>query len=273
MRNNILGGIAVVVIASATYIFFSGQAIAPITPLPIQPPSSSDKNTQVPELNRLTVQEQTAEKTVTIQSVVLNHSGFIAVHGEIENAPGPVVGVSALLSAGEHQLVQVAVNPTQKLEGTYFAMLHTDNGDGLYQFPGVDGPVKDSNGNIVMASFNVNGPSTIKAPFPLPTAPLTPEVSVETQAKTAVAISLIMKSGNFFFEPSQLKLKLGQPVTIQFTNSGFHNFTIDALGVNQQLSGANATVSFTPDKKGTFEFYCAIGSHRAMGMKGTVIVE
>jgi plastocyanin len=27
------------------------------------------------------------------------------------------------------------------------------------------------------------------------------------------------------------------------------------------------------DKKGTFEYYCSVGQHRALGMKGKLVVE
>lgn len=37
--------------------------------------------------------------------------------------------------------------------------------------------------------------------------------------------------------------------------------------------GETDTVEFTPDKAGSFEYYCSVGKHRAMGMKGTVTVE
>ncbi|HEY5714693.1 MAG TPA: plastocyanin/azurin family copper-binding protein [Candidatus Gracilibacteria bacterium] len=33
------------------------------------------------------------------------------------------------------------------------------------------------------------------------------------------------------------------------------------------------SVTFVADKKGTFEFYCSVGSHRTNGMVGTLIVE
>ena len=54
-----------------------------------------------------------------------------------------------------------------------------------------------------------------------------------------------------------------------------HNFVIDAFNVKSNTigSGETTTVSFTPDKTGTFEFYCSIGSHKQMGMKGNLIVE
>lgn len=54
-----------------------------------------------------------------------------------------------------------------------------------------------------------------------------------------------------------------------------HDFVIDELNVKTKIvkDGESETVEFTPDQTGTFEFYCSVGQHRQMGMKGTLIVE
>lgn len=92
-------------------------------------------------------------------------------------------------------------------------------------------------------------------------------------APVTVELTMNMDSGNFYFRPNTIAAKLNQPVTIKFNNSGFHTFTIDELGVNQTLSGSLSSFTFTPNKKGTFEFYCTVGNHRDLGQKGTITVE
>lgn len=54
-----------------------------------------------------------------------------------------------------------------------------------------------------------------------------------------------------------------------------HDFNIDELGVKVPItkSGSSAFVDFTPDKTGTFEYYCSVGSHRANGQVGKITVE
>jgi len=267
MRNNILGGIAVVIIAAAAYVFFSGRAIAPITPVASPQPQASPTS-DAGQSSSIVADNQSTGSSVLVKSVVFQAAGFVAVHSDVEGAPGPVVGVSALLSAGSHSAVTIAVDPALEQGKKYYAMLHTDDGDGVYRFPGPDAPTKDLGGNIVIAEFMVAGASA-KAVVSTDVAVAIPPVKVEALA----AVEFSLKSGNFFFEPKELKVKMGAPVTIHITNSGFHTFTVDGLGVNQTFSGPTATVTFTPSKKGTFEFYCAIGSHRAMGMKGTITVE
>jgi nitrite reductase (NO-forming) len=53
-----------------------------------------------------------------------------------------------------------------------------------------------------------------------------------------------------------------------------HDFVIDELGVQSDKvnNGETATVQFVADKVGTFEYYCSVGNHRAMGMVGKLIV-
>ncbi len=99
--------------------------------------------------------------------------------------------------------------------------------------------------------------------------------NVATTTQTATAVTFEMKSGGFYFKPNSLKVKLGQLVTINIdTAGGMHTFTIDELGVNVNTPGGQVTtVTFTPTKKGTFEFYCAMAGHRAKGQVGTLIVE
>jgi nitrosocyanin len=81
---------------------------------------------------------------------------------------------------------------------------------------------------------------------------------------------------NFSFSPSTLTVKRGDRVKITFKNTeGTHDFRIDEFNAKTQVikSGTLETIEFTADKTGSFEYYCSVGSHRAMGMKGTLIVQ
>ena len=81
---------------------------------------------------------------------------------------------------------------------------------------------------------------------------------------------------NFSFAPSTITVQKGDRVKITFQNTaGFHDFKIDEYGVAAKQAQAPATevLEFTADKAGSFEYYCSVGSHRANGMKGTLVVE
>ena len=83
-------------------------------------------------------------------------------------------------------------------------------------------------------------------------------------------------TSSFKFNPTQIRVKVNQPVTIKLNNTqGIHNFAIDEFNVKTKVvNGVGTdTVTFTPTKKGTFEYYCSVGNHRQMGMVGSLIVE
>lgn len=101
-----------------------------------------------------------------------------------------------------------------------------------------------------------------------------PSGTVKDNAITTEKI-IEMIGQNFTFAPVAINVKKGDKVTVNFKSvGGFHDFVIDEFNVKTETigSGKTATVSFTADKAGTFEFYCSVGNHRAMGMKGTLTV-
>ncbi|HEY4482716.1 MAG TPA: cupredoxin domain-containing protein [Candidatus Paceibacterota bacterium] len=81
---------------------------------------------------------------------------------------------------------------------------------------------------------------------------------------------------NFAFSPSTITVNKGDTVKIIFNNDdGTHDWKVDKLGVATKKlgTGESETVEFVADKAGTFEYYCSVGQHRAMGMKGTLVVK
>lgn len=81
---------------------------------------------------------------------------------------------------------------------------------------------------------------------------------------------------NYQFDPAVIKVKKGDLVKINFKSTGgFHDFVLDEFNVKTAVTGPGKveTVEFTPDRVGTFEYYCSVGNHRQMGMVGKLIVE
>ncbi len=81
---------------------------------------------------------------------------------------------------------------------------------------------------------------------------------------------------NFAFNPKTITVNKGETVRIVFTSeNGFHDFVLDQFGIRTEVlnSGGTDTVEFVADQTGTFEYYCSVGSHRAMGMVGNLIVQ
>ncbi len=101
-------------------------------------------------------------------------------------------------------------------------------------------------------------------------------INSSTQAEPTpelVTGEIQMTTGNFFFSKKSLRVKKGQPVKIVVSNVGTHTFTIDKLGVNVPLNGFSKTIEFTPNKSGTFQYYCTVPGHKEAGMVGTLTVQ
>ncbi|MFA6106175.1 MAG: cupredoxin domain-containing protein [Patescibacteria group bacterium] len=80
----------------------------------------------------------------------------------------------------------------------------------------------------------------------------------------------------FSFTPNEIRVKKGDRVRIVFSNvEGFHDWKIDEFNAATKKinAGETDTIEFIAGKTGTFEFYCSVGTHRQMGMKGNLIVE
>lgn len=105
--------------------------------------------------------------------------------------------------------------------------------------------------------------------------PSMPPVQDKDEANANVK-EFTISGQNFSFNPNKLSVKKGDRVKITFKNSdGFHDFVIDEFGAATKQTKAPTTevLEFIADKVGTFEYYCSVGSHRSMGMVGTLTVE
>jgi plastocyanin len=102
------------------------------------------------------------------------------------------------------------------------------------------------------------------------------EETTEPVAQEGQVQEFTVEASNFKFSLNEIKVKQGDTVRINFVNTqGFHDFVLGEFNAKtQQLAaGKSETVEFVADKTGTFEYYCSVGQHRQMGMKGNLIVE
>jgi plastocyanin len=98
---------------------------------------------------------------------------------------------------------------------------------------------------------------------------------VEEPEVTGTTHTFDVTGVNFAFSMEEIMVKEGDTVTINFeSESGFHDWVVDefAAATDQVKPGTPTSVTFTASKKGTFEYYCSVGSHRAAGMVGNLIV-
>ena len=100
-------------------------------------------------------------------------------------------------------------------------------------------------------------------------------VTESTQSGSAGSDSPIaMEAKSFSFSPDTLQATVGEVISLAIVATGQHTFTIDELDIDVTLlHGETTKVEFTPEKPGTFEFYCAIPGHKEAGQIGTLVVE
>lgn len=109
-----------------------------------------------------------------------------------------------------------------------------------------------------------------------PTETPSPVSSVDTASATQGVKEFTVTGKKFSFTPSSITVKKEGRMKIIFKNiEGIHDFRINEFGVatKQIGEGTQDIVEFTADKTGSFEYYCSVGQHRAMGMKGTLTVQ
>ena len=85
-----------------------------------------------------------------------------------------------------------------------------------------------------------------------------------------------MIAKNWEFDPSVITVKKGEKVRLFITALDHdHGIKIPAYDIDQMLpKGSTATIEFTADKAGTFEFKCSVYCGRGhRKMKGQLVVE
>ncbi|MGB8375089.1 MAG: hypothetical protein WCE57_07205 [Salegentibacter sp.] len=114
----------------------------------------------------LTVTDQAVvDNSLTVGNITLDQAGYVVVHADNSDG-GPVVpdiiSEPVYLEAGSHDNVEVPLKDDANVNAgdTVWVMLHTDNGtEGEYEFDGsngLDGPITDMNGDIVMTSIIIS---------------------------------------------------------------------------------------------------------------------
>ena len=95
-------------------------------------------------------QPKRAGDSVRINSVTLAEPGYVVVHADANGRPGPVIGRTELMDAGTHANLNVEIDASRAGDRVH-PMLHVDDGDGVYEFPGADGPVTVAGSPVVAA--------------------------------------------------------------------------------------------------------------------------
>ncbi|OGN03300.1 MAG: hypothetical protein A2655_00520 [Candidatus Yanofskybacteria bacterium RIFCSPHIGHO2_01_FULL_43_42] len=123
-KNILILGIIVAIGVGAVFLFLGK--------IDESDPAGSSAGLIVGE-NAIYVAEQLPSNTVLVAIVRLEKPGFAVIHEDINNAPGKMLGASSLIMSGETKDPLTIKLSRSTLDGeTAYAMLHFDNGDGIF---------------------------------------------------------------------------------------------------------------------------------------------
>lgn len=79
---------------------------------------------------------------------------------------------------------------------------------------------------------------------------------------------------SFRFEPDEISVHAGQPVTLRLTALGdHHDLVIDAFDFHVAADqGERSEATLSAPTEGRYAFYCSVPGHRDAGMEGTLVV-
>jgi len=203
----------------------------------------------------IAVDEQEVEnEQVIITRLFLDNPGYIVIHKVADGAPGPVIGNSELLN-GENSDVSVEISDYEN-ENELIAMLHYDDGDEGYEFPGDDAPAQ-LDGSVVLTKFLVLNSQPSEEP--VATAEVEPVATAEAESSSEEVTVEITSSG---FVPRTVSINTGDTVTFVNNNgparwpaSNRHpihtNYPADYSGGS--FSGSRACAGLGNTKPGAFD--------------------
>ena len=116
--------------------------------------SADDSSTLVVGKNAIYVAEQKPGRNVIVEFALLDTPGFVVIRENQNSHPGPVLGVSPRLAAGENQAVVIPLSRAVKNQEELTAQLYRDNGNGIF-YPATDLPVLE-NGEPMMMGFVID---------------------------------------------------------------------------------------------------------------------
>ncbi|MEK9167940.1 MAG: hypothetical protein AAB769_01270 [Patescibacteria group bacterium] len=103
--------------------------------------------------NTVSAPDQPAGYRVVLNSVAIAKEGWVVIHEDAGGVPGNVLGAQRFdVGTYENSVVELLRNTTEG--STYYAMLHTDDGDKMFDL-GKDAVMKNSQGAPIMTAFKV----------------------------------------------------------------------------------------------------------------------
>ena len=97
-------------------------------------------------------------------------------------------------------------------------------------------------------------------------------------ATTPETVAVSIEASEYKFSPDTVTVKAGQRIRFTVKNLGRmpHNWVVEGQNIATTITdpGMASVGEFTaPSKPGTYVTFCSVGSHRAQGMVGKLIVQ
>lgn len=105
--------------------------------------------------NAIYVADQQPGDIVSISMAVLQTSGYVVIHEDKDGVLGAILGSSKVLTQGQSTDVNISLSRISQDGEILYAMLHVDDGDGVFDLT-QDEPVKNDQGNIILMAFNIS---------------------------------------------------------------------------------------------------------------------
>ncbi|MEK7213695.1 MAG: hypothetical protein AAB637_01060 [Patescibacteria group bacterium] len=139
--------VIVILVVLGYYMFKEGKDTGAVIP------EETETTTQANDVNRVIVSDQFPGNIVYISSVQLTQPGYVVIHKDNKGVPGDVIGYQ-YFEKGTYPGKITLTSPTVEKD-TYYAMLHSDDGDKKLNAE-KDLPLKDASGNIIMKIFKAS---------------------------------------------------------------------------------------------------------------------
>ena len=138
--------IVIIILIVLGYYLFKGNGSSTVsTDTP-----TTDTMTDANEINRVVIADQYPGNVVYVSSAQFANGGWVTIHKDTAGTPGAIIGSLYFdkgISPGKVVLSEKTVDG-----GTYYAMIHADDGDKKFDDK-KDLPLKNSKGDIIMKVF------------------------------------------------------------------------------------------------------------------------
>ena len=163
MKNKgIIFFILIILVIIAGFLLFNAFLKENVIEQEVQKEIVTDKETT----QSLVVPEQAGGNEIFIERAVLSNAGYVVIHREKDGDPGEIIGVSEFLPEGTRENFLMSIDEEAVEGDTLFAMIHIDDGDGVFD-ENLDIPLVDDKDNMVLAKFIIVDEGALEDEFKL----------------------------------------------------------------------------------------------------------